>query len=262
MKTALSNLVKSAIRRFSFLREFAKRMLPYNIQLFVFSKVYEPEIYFLKKLLKQQQNGIAVDVGANQGLYTYFLAKKCKLSKVLAFEPNPTPFKILYDKTKQYNNVEIYNIGISDASEGTLTLQIPLDDRGKQITTRSSFIQSNNKAPYDEVDVPVATLDGLKLSNVVFIKIDVEGYEEFVLSGSMNTIKTNRPILLIETNLQEPTENVMRLFSIGYLCYYYERGNLHLIDMTNFPNSKRFVNIFFIPYGLQKSSRILQSTVR
>src|SRR6202008_673039 len=47
-------------------------------------------------------------------------------------------------------------------------------------------------------DVVVGTLDGFALSEVRFIKIDVEGSENDVLNGARATIARDRPVLLLE----------------------------------------------------------------
>ena len=46
--------------------------------------------------------------------------------------------------------------------------------------------------------VSVTTLDSFKFDEVDFIKIDVEGYELYVLQGAEDTISRNRPLLQLE----------------------------------------------------------------
>jgi len=41
-------------------------------------------------------------------------------------------------------------------------------------------------------------LDSRTFKDVVFIKIDVQGYESFVIEGAINTIQEHRPYLFIE----------------------------------------------------------------
>jgi hypothetical protein len=52
----------------------------------------------------------------------------------------------------------------------------------------------------DSIDVPKKTLDSFGLTNVNFIKIDVEGHEKEVLEGSIQTLITNNyPKILFES---------------------------------------------------------------
>jgi|TARA_B100001971_G_C18215956_1_gene553852 FkbM family methyltransferase len=48
--------------------------------------------------------------------------------------------------------------------------------------------------------VNVETLDSFNLKDISFIKLDVEGYEEKILRGGINTIQKYKPILVIEQN--------------------------------------------------------------
>jgi hypothetical protein len=54
----------------------------------------------------------------------------------------------------------------------------------------------------DDADEPLAfemrTLDSFELDNVGFIKIDVEGAQLLVLMGAEETIKRNKPVMLVE----------------------------------------------------------------
>lgn len=47
-------------------------------------------------------------------------------------------------------------------------------------------------------NVELRTLDSLELQKVDFIKIDVEGYEYFVLQGGLNTIRKFKPQIILE----------------------------------------------------------------
>jgi len=56
--------------------------------------------------------------------------------------------------------------------------------------------QPHSFVVYDKIDV--TTLDSYKLKNISMIKIDVEGHEEEVLKGAVDTIKKNHPIIFVE----------------------------------------------------------------
>lgn len=68
-------------------------------------------------------------------------------------------------------------------------------------------------------DTVMYRLDDFRIpEHIDFIKIDVEGYEQMVLQGAGETLRRNRPVIMIEIF----DENYGRvndcLCSIGYRC--------------------------------------------
>jgi hypothetical protein len=77
------------------------------------------------------------------------------------------------------------------------------------------------------------TLDSFNLTNVGFVKIDVEGHEVAVLEGGLNTLKREMPNLMIEIEERHAPGSLDRvstlLGSIGYSGFYLDRKQLHPI---------------------------------
>ena len=135
-----------------------------------------------------------IDVGSNHGHYTMISSGICH-SKSISIEP----VKKTFDRLKmnielnKLRNVKLYNIGISDA-EGELFISNNMGSMNRVV----------NKIPDDNCElIQVTTLDKLLASeqNISLIKIDVEGYEKQVLSGSKETLKNpNLNVIIIELN--------------------------------------------------------------
>src|SRR5947209_2165507 len=68
----------------------------------------EPELVHLSKVLPK--GGVAIDAGANIGLYTLSLARICE--KVYAFEINEETSRVL--KHCAFPNVALINVGLSN----------------------------------------------------------------------------------------------------------------------------------------------------
>ena len=93
-----------------------------------------------------------------------------------------------------------------------------------------STIEEGNKLVHDdiasveEVEVDVTTLDQHALTNVGFIKIDVEGHELAVVKGAAETLVRECPNLLIEANSHHYPNAVSEihrfLAGLGYLMDY------------------------------------------
>jgi hypothetical protein len=74
-------------------------------------------------------------------------------------------------------------------------------------------------------------LDDLKLENVGFVKIDVEGHEAEVLRGAANIITRDRPNFLIEVGGYERNCDPSAVFQAldGYTSLVLDHGTLKLI---------------------------------
>jgi len=153
----------------------------------------EPELLHLDSLMPE--GSVAVDVGANCGLYSYALAKIA--SKVYAFEINSclTAELELYRSTK----IEVYNCGLSATAE-TLKLYTPVTKSGFEMAGWGTLDVKNLPpcAKTKEQDVRVKPLDTFQLPKIDFMKINVVGHEVHVLNGARETIARRRPTVLIE----------------------------------------------------------------
>ncbi len=156
------------------------------------------------KLLPQLVDGnrIAIDIGANKGVYTHLLSRICQ--SVEAFEPNPKIYHIL--KRALPANVVAHQVALSDAT-GTAELIVPMYRGGFSNQTASLNPRKRNEGAR-AVNVPQRTLDSYGFSNVGFIKIDVEGFERAVLTGARETIMRERPVLQVEIEEQHTGESV------------------------------------------------------
>ena len=72
------------------------------------------------------------------------------------------------------------------------------------------------------INIECKKLDDLNLSNIGYIKIDVEGHELQTLLGLENTIRTNMPNIMIEIHDSSATKYIVFDFieRMGYKKYY------------------------------------------
>lgn len=154
-----------------------------------------------RQLLSPQPSDVIVDVGANIGIHTIWLAKKVGPSGlILAIEPERNNYAILETNRRINHLANVIPIRVSLSShDGIGRLSIPKPTSMGQVRTSESTSFSN----LPPVDVRLQTLDNLISSQgvkVFAIKIDVEGTELSVLQGANDTIRTFRPRLLIEVH--------------------------------------------------------------
>jgi FkbM family methyltransferase len=135
--------------------------------------------------------GCFIDVGANVGMWTRFIAKKGYV--VHAFEPDPRAYKQLKELAKSFPNVNVYPNALGEYnSEAKLNIH--------ESSGHDSFVFQGEDFIGRYKTVPIRTLDSFNLKNVGLIKIDTEGYEVPILKGAERTIKENKPRLIIEVH--------------------------------------------------------------
>lgn len=207
------------------------------------SRKFEQELDMLRFLVPANSN--AIDGGANKGVYSYYLSKICKT--VHAFEPNPIMHAYL--KAAVPRNVKTYQAALSDTS-GTATFNIPTT--GKKIHhTRGSLLKvqgEKGETGVENIGVQIFTLDSLGLTNIGFIKLDIEGHELAALRGAENIIKRDRPVIQVEaTNVGGSSANdlVNYLQNLGYLALPFNDGRLTYFSETPGNHIKR--NCLFLP---------------
>lgn len=151
----------------------------------------EPELRILHELVPT--GCTAIDVGANRGYYSWALCSVA--ATVEAFEPNPVLAR--FAQTKLGKRTRVHEVALSD-HDGTATLYIPRRASGSSLHIIGNLGNIYPHDSVDEIQVRLATLDSYSFENVGFLKIDVEGSEMEVLAGARETIRINRPIMLIE----------------------------------------------------------------
>jgi FkbM family methyltransferase len=210
----------------------SKSKLPLRYWLALLEGTCETELRFLHKIVSDGE--VAIDVGANAGLFSYAMSKR--FSKVYAFEINDG----LTQDLESYNpgNIDIINIGLS-SREGSAVLYIPIVN-GVLLTGWASLAQGNcpDAQEYIEKPVHVCTLDKFNISPVSFIKIDVEGHEIEVLKGAVHTLHRDRPVVLIEVKRDNMNQIASFFSDLGY-----ERRRLE--DLVAVVGSEE--NYIFIP---------------
>jgi FkbM family methyltransferase len=162
--------------------------LPLRYHLMRLRRRLEPELAEVIRMLPRGRR--AIDIGANHGVYSYALARVC--SHVEAFEPQRACAETL--EAWHHPNVHVHVAGLSDRA-GSLELYVPRAG-GVLATGYASFDKPDGDV--ERITVPVHRLDDFDFRDVAFIKIDVEGHEASVVAGATETLRRERPRLLVE----------------------------------------------------------------
>lgn len=164
---------------------------------------FEPnEFAFLHGFLKPGM--VFIDVGANDGYYTLFAARRIgRAGKVIAVEPS-TRERINLRRNLVHNGLD--NVHVVPAALGAVPGDANLHlAQGVHSghNTLGKFAHEDVKAANLE-RVTVKTLDAvavdLDLERIDFVKIDVEGAEASVIAGARAVLSSMRPVMLLEIN--------------------------------------------------------------
>jgi FkbM family methyltransferase len=208
-------------------RDFAKRVLPLPMvaRLTFFRELLATGEWELRELAHlASAPGLALDVGANIGLYSYALKRLGR--DVVSFEPDPAYQERL--RALLGNHARIESVALSDR-QGIGIMRVPqVRDGygGARGSLNSRAVPSHSVSMQYEAEL--RTLDSYDLGNVGFIKIDVEGHEESVLGGAQTTLRRSKPVLLIEIEERHNPGGIDRISNslsrLGYAgSFFFER---------------------------------------
>jgi len=164
-------------------------------------------------IVKVIEADVLLDIGANIGVYSVYLAGNVpSLGEVFAFEPSPASYDLLRQNCEMVESPTILTnqVALSDET-GTaeFTLFNPTSGANALIDT-----MERDDVGDEVIEVPTQRLDDFmesRAGKVIAIKIDVEGHELNVLSGSNSLLQNNRVLLQVECLSNSQAEKVQTL---------------------------------------------------
>lgn len=152
----------------------------------------------MRRVIQQDSN--CLDIGCHNGLYLDQVISLAPYGMHHAFEPIPGLSAFLRTRYRQYHNVYIHELALSNAL-GTTTFHFNKTHPGWSGIKRREYPSQNDA-------VQVLSIDTQRLDDVLpqamrvdFLKLDVEGAELAVLEGAQRTIQRNKPLMIFEYGL-------------------------------------------------------------
>ena len=188
--------------------EYNNKIIKINEELFIYDKYILPENNFeleafygkygkdYVKNLNQVKNKNIIDAGAYIGdsaiLFSYYTDKN-----IYSFEPFLQNYNLMLKtiELNKKNNIIPVNMALGSENKGiSIYSNSDTANSGLSVETKQSDINSfENK-------VKMVTLDSYVKENnieVGLIKTDLEGFEQPFLKGAIETIKEQKPVLII-----------------------------------------------------------------
>ncbi len=186
--------------------EFSSKIVKLNDNLYYYNGYYLPvnqfdsSVFFTRygidKLttLDSVRNKHIIDAGGYVG-DTALLFSSYTDKNIHVFEASPSNMDIIREtiRLNHLDNIVPVSKALGEKS-GTATFSL-----GERNSCNSLVERPGHNYP-DHIEVPVVTLDDYVRENnieVGLIKVDIEGGEQLLLKGAVETIRTQHPILLI-----------------------------------------------------------------
>ena len=161
---------------------------------------------------------LVVEAGANIGAHTVHLSRLVgRAGAVYAFEPQRIVYQTLCANLALNQCINVF---ASQMALGART--------GSTLVPASDPSMRNNFGGVSLTDVsvgepvPLVTIDGLDLPVCHLLKVDVEGMECEVLEGAGQTIDMYRPLLYVENDREDRSEQLLTLVrDLRYVAYWH-----------------------------------------
>lgn len=165
-----------------------------------------------------QPGSVVVEVGANIGGHTVELARLTgPTGEVHAFEPQRIVFQALCANLALNQLTNVYGHQAAVGAERAVIAVPAMDPRVRSNFGGVSMFNVQAGEP-----VPMVTIDSVDLPACHFLKVDVEGMEVDVLKGARKTIEAYGPVMYLENDRRERSEQLLRLVEeLGYKAYWH-----------------------------------------
>lgn len=167
---------------------------------FYYGAYAKDELRILEELINKARGSTILDIGANVGHHSLFFSKFGK--EVHSFEPFSEVSARLEQKIADngLTNVHLHKVALGEKDE--VKEFFPSDTNN---TGTGSFV--NRQSSREPVKLSIfngdSYLESNNITDIGFIKIDVEGFEIEVLKGLKQTIKKYQPIIFFEWSISE-----------------------------------------------------------
>lgn len=188
-------------------------------------------------LLNSLQIDLIFDIGANDGIYVNEMRKLGYTNKVVSFEPLSNSYQALKLISELDENWYTCNYGLGNKEE-LKKINISENSVSSSILTilPSHLESSHSSKVISEEIISLKTLDSVFehfstfSDSKIWLKIDTQGYEKFVLDGGMKSL-AKISVVQLEMSLVPLYENemlyddmIIYMNSLGFILFSIENG--------------------------------------
>ena len=204
------------------------------------------EIRFLRQFLAAGDT--VIDGGANIGTHTMAFADSCGPSgRVIAVEASPEVAQLLQRNIEEngLSGVEQITAALGEAV-GTCRFSRLATEGLQNVGTLCVVEEDDDQTT---LQIPVVTIDSLRLESLRLLKLDVEGQELAALNGASETIERLSPIVSVELlNLDRAIPIYALLTGKGYTPHF---CSFAVYESDNFRDERRDI------FGVAREATLL-----
>ena len=228
----------------TFFEEPMHLLLPSSMDIYLTGgKTHDSEIRLAKFLINNLESGETfIDVGTHYGYFSLLAAHLIgKEGQVYSFEASPSTYKVLHKNTSNRQNVNSYNLAVSDEISELTFYEFPNLYSEYNTLDVSQFKNETWYSEYapKEVKIRSVILDDFcneKSVQPKIVKIDVEGAEFKVINGLSTHLSKYAPLIAMEylsdeRGSQEHQKAAQKLNALGYVSFIIDgEGNLKRVE--------------------------------
>lgn len=177
---------------------------------------------------------VVLDIGAHVGCHTLIYKSINSDCSIYSFEMQ----SIIYELLKKNISINhLQNVKAFHCAIGESIGMVSISDNIADGPNKNEKYAYNNGKEYNfggvslgsgQEEILMITIDSLQLEACDFIKIDVEGFEYFVIKGASQTIQKYKPVIFYEENYKINSQSTTELLkSMGY-------NSFEMINEENF----------------------------
>lgn len=178
--------------------------------------IYERRfLAYLHSILKPE--AVMLDIGANIGNHSIYLASKCR--EIHCFEPNPHVADRLRRNIALNNltsKLQVHQLGLGGKDEMLPFVEIDGNLGASHFVTD---VAAGQKVKHLEVREAERAITGLGLDRIDYVKVDVEGMEEAVLTALKPVFERYRPIVSFEHHETKVAEGTFARIRHAFVDY-------------------------------------------
>ena len=212
------------------------------------SKIETYNFHHIFKKFEKSHNNVIIDVGSNRGQSIEDFLKIYTNYEIHCFEPLNNLHEELKDKYNDNRNIYLNNYALGDENKDSKFFKYHNDVNssfnkpisGSNWEKKKKRIFNKENLIEEELRVKILKLDDyFKINNLKFIdllKIDTQGYEDKVLNGSTEILKSNK----------------MNFIQLEFIMGNQYENRLNIIDYEN-----HLIKNNFRLYGINQKGDLL-----